>query len=222
MATGYTYPVRDGKVTSFAEFALECARGMGAAIHQRDDGPGPITEMPVDDFEQRHAEKARANLAAALDRTPTEWAELQAQRHAAAEKALADAAIEQAQIRERYEAMLLQVLAWKPPTDEHIGLKNFMVEQLEQSIRFDCPDARSEVVPPMLDPAVYAAREIDHARDQHDRAEQDARQARERVAAQRAWVRNLRESLLGTHDHTDTCCRWCGTHVTPHRGCILR
>lgn len=28
--------------------------------------------------------------------------------------------------------------------------------------------------------------------------------------------------IAGGHDHHERCCRAHGTHVTPHRGCILR
>ena len=37
MATGYTYPVVEGKITEFSEFALGCARAFGAFMHMRDD-----------------------------------------------------------------------------------------------------------------------------------------------------------------------------------------
>jgi hypothetical protein len=34
--------------------------------------------------------------------------------------------------------MLAQVKAWKPPTDNHVKFKQFMTEQLESSIKYDC------------------------------------------------------------------------------------
>ena len=34
--------------------------------------------------------------------------------------------------------MLRQVQAWTPPTKEHTKLKEFMINQLEDSIRWDC------------------------------------------------------------------------------------
>lgn len=43
MPTGYTAGVEDGTVTTLREYALTCARGMGACIMQRDD---PMNEPP--------------------------------------------------------------------------------------------------------------------------------------------------------------------------------
>src|SRR6185437_5714856 len=37
MPTGYTYPVTDGKITQFNDFAMSCARAFGALISMRDD-----------------------------------------------------------------------------------------------------------------------------------------------------------------------------------------
>src|SRR5699024_10821555 len=78
MATGYTYPLHDGTPITFEQFALNCSRAMGAAIHQRDDNSdAPITEMTVDDYYATAVAKAEAELLAALDRSDGEWANQQ-------------------------------------------------------------------------------------------------------------------------------------------------
>jgi hypothetical protein len=41
-------------------------------------------------------------------------------------------------LRKAYEAMLKKVQAWKPPTEDHRELKQFMIDQILESIRFDC------------------------------------------------------------------------------------
>jgi translation initiation factor 2B subunit (eIF-2B alpha/beta/delta family) len=38
----------------------------------------------------------------------------------------------------KYNQMLSDVSAWQPPTADHEGLKKFMVDQINQSIDFDC------------------------------------------------------------------------------------
>jgi hypothetical protein len=40
--------------------------------------------------------------------------------------------------RLRYIKMLVQVYAWQPPTNDHKRFKEFMIEQLTESIKFDC------------------------------------------------------------------------------------
>lgn len=37
MPTGYTYPVCEGKITEFPDFALSCARAFGALISMREE-----------------------------------------------------------------------------------------------------------------------------------------------------------------------------------------
>ncbi len=38
----------------------------------------------------------------------------------------------------KYDSMLSDVYAWTPPTEDHNGLKTFMIDQIKESIRFDC------------------------------------------------------------------------------------
>jgi hypothetical protein len=44
----------------------------------------------------------------------------------------------------RYSAMLAKVATWVPPTPDHAGLKEFMVNQLAESIDFDCGSTYNE------------------------------------------------------------------------------
>jgi len=41
--------------------------------------------------------------------------------------------------RSQYEAMLIQVNAWIPPTTKHQYLKKYMIDQITGSINYDCP-----------------------------------------------------------------------------------
>ena len=38
----------------------------------------------------------------------------------------------------RYTKMIEEAKKWTPSTDEHMGIKKFMIEQLEESLKFDC------------------------------------------------------------------------------------
>ncbi|RPI58299.1 MAG: hypothetical protein EHM48_10330, partial [Planctomycetaceae bacterium] len=44
-------------------------------------------------------------------------------------------------LRMKYELMLERVRNWTPPSTEHVGLKTFMIEQIESSIKFDCRES---------------------------------------------------------------------------------
>ena len=51
-----------------------------------------------------------------------------------------------AAIKTRYDAMESQVLAWEPPTPDHQGLKNFMLNQIVDSRKFDAYTYEKPVV----------------------------------------------------------------------------
>jgi len=102
-------------------------------------------------------------------------------------------------MRERYEAMLAQVKAWTPPTSEHQGLKDFMVEQLEESIDFDC-GTDYLTVPERLTGAAHKEQQLHSARwnvyYHTEHGEADKKRANERTT----WVRALRQSFAESPD----------------------
>lgn len=66
MPTGYTADVASGKITSLRDFALICARGMGALVMMRDepfDAPIPERFEPSV-FYKKHLDEAKQELAA--------------------------------------------------------------------------------------------------------------------------------------------------------------
>lgn len=193
MPTGYTYPVIEGKITEFSDFALSCARAFGALITMRDDphdAPIPETFEPSD-YSAKKLEEAKSRLA-----------ELNQMTVAAAEAA-ASAAFEAAmkshqeyEDREtagerRLETMLAKVKAWTPPTANHVEMKNFMVEQLTISKR----GSYRSPVPTKMSGKDWLVAEIEKAhRDIGYHAAEHAKEV-ERAAGRTEWVRQLRGSL---------------------------
>ena len=139
MPTGYTSAIYDGKPTSFRDFALLCARGMDALITMRDDPP----DAPIpDSFEpsNSHAEKEQNALArvTALVRMTDEETQRSAREEYLENLARWESSSHEAkEIVGRYNDMLRQVRQWTPPTADHAGLKEMMVEQIESSIKHD-------------------------------------------------------------------------------------
>lgn len=199
MPTGYTADIADGKAVTFEEFAWGCARAFGALITMRDDPrdaeiPGRFepSSYHADEYEKAlvklaevkawSMEKARQEADATYHRAHTAWVESQERQKA---------------MRARYEAILDQAMAWEPPSPEHQGFKDFMVEQLTESMRFDCPEEGrswwSEPTP--LGAADYRDEQIAKAqRDIEYHAEQHAAEV-ERTTERTLWVRALRRAL---------------------------
>ncbi|HWH75144.1 MAG TPA: hypothetical protein VNV16_12880 [Methylibium sp.] len=196
MPTGYTADIKDG--ISFQTYALNCARAFGACVTLRDEpGGGDIIpdEFVPGDYHAKAGQKAREDLAALLELTP-------AQREHRAAKAWDDAETsrlsmleDRRKTREAYEAMLLKVKAWIPPTPEHAGLHEFMRTQIEQSIDFDCGGDYGTTPTPRLTGEQWATQEA--VRLSRDIAYHDQQHAGEvaRAAGRTAWVRALRASL---------------------------
>ena len=132
MPTGYTVNIEKG--ISFKEFALDCARAFGALISMREesrDKPIPKelkadTKHHDDAIVVAEAEIARLNgmsLAEAENCAASDYQDA-LQRWS---KSVADTE----ELRKKYFAMREQVVAWEPPSKDHDGLKQFMLQQID-------------------------------------------------------------------------------------------
>lgn len=197
MPTGYTVLVGEGKVTEFRQFAMDCARAFGANIMLRDEGGGG--EM-IRDYEPapfyanraKDAKKAIDLLSALSDE------ECERRANAAyheAEQHRYQTLAEYAATRERYEAMLAKVKAWTPPTPEHVGLRDFMVDQLERSIRFDCSTEFHQRPTERMTGKQWRDSNLARAKQDLEYYEREYAKECERVAGANAWNKALRESL---------------------------
>ena len=202
MPTGYTAPIHDNEPITFEQFALRCSRAMGAAIMQRDETLDVEIQLrTVGDYEQKNVDKARAELDEALARTDDEWATLQDAQIRDETAYRAEYMAKTSALAVRYDDMLREVLAWVPPTDEHIGLKKFMIDQLNESIRFDVGQPSGRWLPPIserLSVVEYKAAKIALASKRLADATQRLHEEHERVRSQNAWVVALRDSLKAT------------------------
>lgn len=197
MPTTYTSFVADNENFTFPEFAMLCARDFGALASMRDEPlEAPVPErFEPDDFYRKEYEAAKAEYDAFIANPPTEeelskeydeYVAMQKEQHA---KVIAD----KRERRGRYERMLTKVLKWEPPTPDHQALRRFMIQQLQESIEFDCteydlalPD-REQYVSYGMDPEVYRGR--------RDRNLAKWKSEVERVAKINRWLKNLRDSL---------------------------
>lgn len=194
MPTGYTADVVTGKLTDFRTFALQCARAFGACIMQRDD---PMDEPPklreVSEYYRTAVTSARAELAAF---TVLGMDELKAQldrEHAEAVASWEARQREAALVVQHLDGMTSDVKAWTPPTPEHQGLKDFMLQQLAETRKYD-GTAWGEA-PVKRTPLLYAADRIRQLESAVERSEESLRDEEKRCAEQNAWITALYASL---------------------------
>lgn len=194
MPTGYTSDLYEGE-QSFPDFVLSCARAFGALITMRDEPADAEIpdEFKPSDYHTKEIEKAEVNLARV-----SAWSDEEAEADARANYDEAQRVRREyertcQQRVERYGAMLDAVEGWHPPTPEHVGLRDFMVEQLTTSIKHD--SAGTWNLPTWRSGAEHRAERIEKYRK--DIAYHQAEHAKEveRAASRTNWVRALRDSL---------------------------
>lgn len=138
MSTGYTSQIEKG--VTFKEFVLSCSRAFGALITMRDD-PADTTipdEIIPSDWNKTELKKAEEQLETLQSMTIEQVEKESFKEYLETINSYREKLRKDNELREKYLAMFNQVKAWQPPTPDHIGLKDFMISQIEQSINFDC------------------------------------------------------------------------------------
>lgn len=195
MPSGYTAKLYEGD-QDFTEFLFGCARGIGYLISMRDEPwTAEIPDFFVPDpyYEERVARaRGRIDEIQALD--DVELMKSQERQREDRVKSLEKYANENRQRKERYVKMLDRAKAWEPPTAEHEGLQQLMVEQLEQSLQFDT-DHRPPALPPLSPVAEYREQELALAHAEIEDAERELEREISRCEDRTAWVQALKSSV---------------------------
>lgn len=194
MPTGYTSKLCDGEQT-FEAFVWGCARAFGALIMMRDDPES--AEVPQrfepSDWNERQLERARSELARVKGLTSDEC-RVEAEREYSDQLSRwRESAAKVGEVRSRLERMRRRVEGWKPPSQDHVPMRTFMLEQLQATID---GDGTMHGDPPKLLSAT------DWKQEQVRRGERDVayhtKQHAEEVARtedRNRWVNDLRRSV---------------------------
>jgi hypothetical protein len=194
MSTGYTAHIKDG--ITFNRFVWNCARAFGALVMMRDDPQGtPIPErFEPSPYYAESAQKDAAELARLQSLTKEQASaeclaayqrELEAYHQRRADKR---------DLREKYLRMLAKAKEWQPPTPEHVGLRDFMVQQITESIEWDCSE-KYDTAPVCKSTDAWLADSIERARQSLVRSEQSHAEEVERTESRNRWLQALRESV---------------------------
>jgi hypothetical protein len=192
MPTGYTADVTDE--TTLAEFAMKCARALGALVTMREDpADAPIPEkFEPSDYHIEELKKAEGKLAELRSMTLEQATVLCAADHKAAMVEWKKRRAEDLALRERYERLRGLVRKWKAPTADHEGFKEFMDEQLASSIKFDCHDSGE---PKPQAPRDWLEAKIKNAEWSVSYHREEGAKEVDRARTRSEWVKRLRESL---------------------------
>jgi hypothetical protein len=197
MPTGYTHNIKDD--ITFEQFAMQCSRAMGALIDMRDaPSDEPIPDEPSIDtsYYDEGLIKDRVRLAE-INAMSTEGVARAAKEHY--NKEIQDnirRIKERGELRNKYQHMLLNVLAWIPPTPEHDNFKKFMTEQLESSIDFDCNTSYYDDKKVELETGeAWRLRQVEYLNGDIEYKLKERVKSIDRANKNHKWVVDLRNSL---------------------------
>lgn len=199
MPTGYTYSVQNGEVTELKNFILTCAKEFGAFIHMRDYGLSPdIKYREVGEYYLRRLENTKREFEEfklLSDEEIQKQLDESYERRIKEQKEGLKRFDEQ---KQRYLDMIDKVKEWIPPTEDHIKLKEFALEQLNSSLEFDCSDSSRNyyLQEPFKDTVEeYRVYKIKSYLKDLEYYSKSYRDELESVEKANKWIRDLIESL---------------------------
>lgn len=139
MPTGYTAGIVDGKINTFEEFAKKCMRAFGATIHMRDDS---LEEEYQPRVPSSYYKEQLDNVKRQIEELESTSDEDLVKNHKAYLIERKDSILktieERGELLKRIDSILTQTKEYNPPTSEHQGIKDFMIQQLTETISWDC------------------------------------------------------------------------------------
>lgn len=196
MPTGYTADIKNG--ITFEQFVLGCARAFGACVSLRDEPSStPIPdEFKPNEYYIAEIAKAKTRLTKLKSLTAKEIHREAEKDYQKQLKSHVNMLANKYDLLGKYKAMLEQVKAWQPPTPEHQGLKDFMIQQISTSIEHDCDMVWiKSLKPKKLADADWISKQIEHEVANLEYHTKENKEEIERAKGRTAWVKALRDSL---------------------------
>ena len=192
MPTGYTACIESD--ASFKEFVFRCARAFGACMDMRDDDPSipPHTTVKASPYHYQSLQRDKKRLAM-LQKMPLSVAKVKARKdYQEKAKRAAQYALNQRDLKAKYDKMAEQVRAWKTPAS--LGnLKEFMLKQIEESVRFDISD--SDNIPVEKSAKEWKKDQIASAKWDVAYHQKHWKQEQDRIKKTNKWLADLYKSL---------------------------
>lgn len=201
--TGFTQELIN-KDLDLKGFALVCARAFGVCAMMRDDSlDTPIPEEFKPSVWHRDAgSKAKIKLAKFMkmkSKTDREaWATRELKKQISVLKKHAKMNNSETQIK-KMQAMLVEVNAWVPPSEEHAPLKKYMQDQLMSSIESDGNNSgyydREAQVLRDTKPLDYYLAEVKRTKENIAYHKKEWLAEVARTNQRNTWIKKLRDSL---------------------------
>ena len=137
MPTGYTAGILDGTTKDFNQFAKHCSRAF--IMHLRDEPmDSEYKKREVSDYHTKAIEKAKKELKQLESLSDEDIILQEKNKLIESKKYHLDREEKNKTDKIKLESFLEKAKNYNPPTEKHQGIANFMIEQLEKTIDFDC------------------------------------------------------------------------------------
>ena len=141
MPTGYTAGILDGEITTFQQFAKSCIRNFGATIHMRDEPmSAEVIERKPSDYHIKEINKANNTIGIINAMSDDELIQFRTKELNESRQYYLEAIEKSKANNEKLNRFLEEARNYVPPTIDHSGYKSFMIDQITQTIEFDCND----------------------------------------------------------------------------------
>lgn len=197
MPTGYTAILLDRDDVSLKEFTLRCARAFGALIEMRDDGlEVPIPEkFEPDPYHAKELVKAEKEFTRLCKLSNKEKIALGINKKTEAQKEARQSLARVEGDNKKFSDMIEKVESWKPPTKDHVELKNFMIEQLEMSLSDTKYHKEGIAKCESKSPMDFYTEAVSSAQWSVEYHTRDLKESQKRLDGRNNWLLRLRASL---------------------------
>jgi hypothetical protein len=194
MPTGYTAVIEERDDVTFEEFTMRCARAFGACISMKEDSLNAEIpkELVPSDYHIKEVERIESERQKMFT---TEEAEAHAQADYEKQKEFADSYLKKEKWNAaKYKKLLAKVRAWEPPTPDHVGLKEFMIDQIRISMPKE-PYGEYLTKPTKLTGVQWLENRNIQLRKGLEYHKKKYAEECERTAGRNLWLKQLRKSL---------------------------
>jgi hypothetical protein len=195
MPTGYTAYIEETEDPKFEVFVMRCAKAFGACMDVREDPiSAPIPEFTVRDYYSKNVTKAKEELKKIGEMSEEDIIKSSNLEYETSMERNNEWVSQKHEEDRKYKEMLKKVKAWTPPSEDHYGLKEFMIDQIKISMHADFDP--SDYAPTRLTPDEWYIGKMKDATRNLESAIESYNREVESVAGANKWVRDLRASLV--------------------------
>lgn len=203
MATGYTTGILNGKIKTFKQFATQCIRAFGGAIHMRDDDlDAPYRPDKVGDYYHEQIKEINKKIEKLKKLSDKELINNRKKELIEDRNGYTKEIEEKKQNLLKLQEFLEQAQQYEAPTLKHVGIKEFMIQQLTDTIKWDTDASyyekelkRVDEELENIDPVQLRKSMMEMYQEDLERSEKRLKEEEEQVNNRNEWAKQYFESL---------------------------